>query len=273
MLPPWPSYTTTIGYPHITVTRSGTIQTTLTFPPITVSEWEPSTIIGSASSRCTTESCNGNDLRRTSNVSIQSTITWPPVTWTESGTIRTTYPPTATTTGGGANPTGLGSGGGYLPCLFPLFCPPGPPPLGLPPLAINWGPPKPVTTPCAYPAPNCPPPGARPPRPGGLVVPPGLPPQEPSEVDPTETCPLIPSTTRTRTLTAVVTTTLTSTTWTQTPTPTPVIPQRPHTWNTPAWSKDETECYDSGMRALRVDLINPTDSFCESYKGEPLSPS
>ncbi|KAH7091907.1 hypothetical protein FB567DRAFT_557562 [Paraphoma chrysanthemicola] len=273
VLPPWPSYTTTIDYPRITVTRSGTIQTTLTFPPITVSEWEPSTIVVSASSRCITESCTGDDLRRTSSASIRSTTTWPPVTWTDSGTIRTTYPPTATRTGGGTDPTGGGSGGGNPPCLFPLFCPPGPPPIRLPPLTINWGPPKPVTTPCAYSAQICPPPGTTPPRPGGLVVPPGLPPQEPSEVDPTDICPLLPSTTRIKTMTAVVTTTSTSTTWTEQPTPTPVAPQRPHTFNTPDWSKDETKCYDSGMRALRVHLINPTDTFCGGYKDQSLSSS
>ncbi|KAH3998458.1 hypothetical protein HBI56_205010 [Parastagonospora nodorum] len=270
VLPPWPSYTTTVDYPRITVTRSGTIQTILTFPPLTVSQWEPSTIIASASSRCTTDSCSGEDLRRTSSVSIRSTTTWPPVTWTDSGTVRTTYPPTATRTGGGQDPTGGGGGGGgNPPCLFPLFCPPGPPPLRLPSITVIWGPPKPTTTPCAYSAPGCPAPGSKPPRPGGLVVPPGLPPQEPEEVDPEEVCPLVLSTTKIRTVTAVVTVASTSTKFTQAPTPTLIRPSGPR-FATPDWSKDELKCYDSGQRATRIHMINGVDRFCDAYKGRSL---
>jgi chitinase len=152
-------------------------------------------------------------------VSIRNTTTWPPVTWNDSGTIRTTYPPTATRTSGGQDPTGGGGsgGGGNPPSLFPLFCPPAPPRIRLPPLTISRGAPKPVTTLCAYPASPCPAPGTTPPRPGGLVVPPGLPPQDTTEVDLREVClldPSVPTTTRIKTQTAIATAISTLTAWT-----------------------------------------------------------
>ncbi|OAK98905.1 hypothetical protein IQ06DRAFT_356896 [Phaeosphaeriaceae sp. SRC1lsM3a] len=78
VLPPWPSLTSTIDYPRITVTESGSIKTTLTFPPLTISRWEPETIVINNQESCTT-SCTDNDNRlRTSSVKISTTTTWPP---------------------------------------------------------------------------------------------------------------------------------------------------------------------------------------------------
>lgn len=259
VLPPYPGFTTTIDYPLITVTESGTVKTTLTFPPLTISTWLPSTIVVRPPNRCTATSCaSDNDNRRTSSVDISTTTIWPPVTFTTSGTVSTTRPPSST--GGGIG----------LPCLWPL-CPPGPPPALHPPhITISFGPPKPITTKCAFPALDCPPPPARPPFPGiPWVPPPGAPPLVPEkQANPDEICFLDPTTSRTLTSTVSATATSTSTVFTSDPIPT--VPM--HTWNQPDWSKDENKCYNSGQVALRKHLITPVDEFCAAYKGQHLSP-
>ncbi|KAF1942660.1 hypothetical protein EJ02DRAFT_345196 [Clathrospora elynae] len=89
VLLPYTSFTTTIDYPRITVTESGSIKTTLTFPPLTVSSWAPTTIVVSGRNGCTSTnpaSCtNTTDNHRTSTVAISRSTTWPWVTYTSSG--------------------------------------------------------------------------------------------------------------------------------------------------------------------------------------------
>lgn len=184
VLPPWPSHTTTVEYPRITVTEGNTVKTTLTFPPITVSRWEPSTIIIDGSPYCTT-SCTSDDRddkKRTSAVELRKTTVWPPVTYTTDGTVKTTRPHETDGPGGtrpsDSDPTNLPAdsdpadpkpdpdpedppGDGENPCKWP-DCPPAPPRLPIPSLTIRWGPPEPTVEPCAYPALSCLTPGNRP---------------------------------------------------------------------------------------------------------------
>ncbi|KAF2271257.1 glycoside hydrolase [Westerdykella ornata] len=267
VLPPWPSFTTTVDYPRITVTRSGTIQTTLTFPPLTVSRWEPSTIVVDGSR--TTSSCPEDDQSRTSRVRIKTTSTWPVVKYTSSGTVHTTRPPTRTSDP--PSPPGKDEDPDDGPCFF--NCPPPPPPGIRPPnLTIRPGPPRPTTTPCAFPANVCPP-GQRP-RPGlGGILGPAE--EEVEEVDPKEICLLRPS--KTKTLTAILTVSTDVTTIVApepTPSEPPVMPQPPtHTWTQVDHSKDRVRCYNRGQEALRIHMINPVESYCETVlrNGEHIS--
>ncbi|KAF2661571.1 glycoside hydrolase family 18 protein [Lophiostoma macrostomum CBS 122681] len=129
-LPPYTSFTTTVDYPRITVTESGTTKTTLTFPPLTVSSWAPTTIVVGGRYSCTTSnsaSCTdtGNN-RRTSSVQISQSTTWP------------------------GNPDDPD----HSHCLWPFYPPP-PPHIPLPRLTIRNGPPKPTTNECAWPTLTC----------------------------------------------------------------------------------------------------------------------
>lgn len=296
VLPPWPSFTSTIDYPRITVTESGSIKTTLTFPPLTVSRWEPETIVINDQGSCTT-SCTDTDNRlRTSSVKVSTTTTWPPVTYYDNGERKTTYPPPPgpEETGGG------GGGGGKPPCPWP-FCPGPPPPIKLPSLTISNGPPKPTVPPCAFPALTCLPPGTNPSPPGGTGAPDPNTPigPEPDDPDPEDevdeddlTCALDPDDPDaggedggndeggTTTITVTPgggTTTRTTTIFTTPPITTPrttttvfttVTPPQPK--KSPDFSKDQVKCYDSGQVANRAKLISTADGWCKSSKNKKL---
>ncbi|EAT76454.1 hypothetical protein SNOG_16082 [Parastagonospora nodorum SN15] len=233
VLPPYTSYTSTIDYPRITVTESGTIKTTLTFPPLTISR----------------------------------STTWPPVTYSENGSRRTTRPPVSSKTNGPNPPDGSG---GDDPCQL---CPPPPPPLSLPRLTINWGAPKPTTTPCAWPTLTCLPLGSDPSSlPGGGGDPSRpIPIPIPIEEDPEEEKRLcLLRTTKAKTVRVTVTSTQESTTFVEAPTTT-TTKEAPPPKKTPDFSKDQVKCYDSGQWTRRARMINAGDAYCErSLKGHTV---
>jgi chitinase len=288
VLPPYTSFTTTVDYPRVTVTESGTVKTTLTFPPLTVSSWAPTTIVVSGRSGCTdTATCtNTADNRRTSTVDISRSTTWPWVTWTSSGTrylTRAPGPSVIPTTNPKPDPEG-GSDGGDDPCLWP-FCPPRPPHLSLPHITINFGLPKPTTTPCAWPTLTCAPgpnPGPGPgngphPTPGPIpILTPTDPEPEEDEEEQSEFCQLSQKTTKRVTRTVGVTITATSevTTWTE-PTKTSTTTTTKESEPTlvgPDWSKDVTKCYDSGQWTRRGRMISAADNFCNNFlKGKTIT--
>ncbi|KAF2714297.1 glycoside hydrolase family 18 protein [Pleomassaria siparia CBS 279.74] len=272
VLPPYTSFTTTIDYPRITVTESGTIKTTLTFPPLTVSSWAPTTIIVGGRKVCTatatgTSSCTEmEDNHRTSTVAISRSITWPEVTYTSSSTRRTTRPPPPTKSG---NPDDKG-------CPFPFICPPLPPKINLPPITINFGPPKPTTTPCAWqtltcnPKPGPPGTGPNPTSNPHLLPPPseGNEEDEEDEEDEHEFCTLQ---SRSKTTVGITVTATTIKTVIVKPTPTPTTTQPPPA-KTPDFDKDEIKCYDSGQWTRRARMINAADTICDGYlKGKTLT--
>ncbi|KAF2024263.1 hypothetical protein EK21DRAFT_104790 [Setomelanomma holmii] len=275
VLPPWPSYTTTIDYPRITVTEDNTIKTTLTFPPLTISRWEPSNIVVSGRASCTTSCIDEQNNRRTSSVKISTTTIWAPVPYTTDGTIKTTRPPSTTDAGGG------GRGGGKPPCPWPI-CPGPPPPLNLPSLTINVGPPKPTVTPCAYPAAPCTPPGTTPPPNPGETGFPDPDPTEPAQEEVNEevdkedlTCRALPSNSSEPGDGDATTSKKPDPTTTKQPDPTtskqpdPTTKQSPPK-KTPGFSKDEIKCYDSGQVARRGHVLTPVDAWCVANKGKTL---
>ncbi|KAL0934896.1 LysM domain-containing protein [Colletotrichum truncatum] len=162
-LPPWTKATSTIDYPIVTVT-DGTWTSKATRRPITVTEWvfEPMTITESRRPPGPTSTSSSSDDGGIIIVTwpkFDSTTTWPPITYTKDGSTRKTRPnPT--------NPTHP------PPPPPPGPDPPPPPPRGewpTPPIVISHGtPPRPTTTPCAFPAWQCPPPpGTHPDSPWG----------------------------------------------------------------------------------------------------------
>jgi chitinase len=282
VIPPYTSYTTTVDYPRITVSESGTPRTTITFPPLTVSTWAPRTVVVEGRVGCTGDNtastCTNTDQnRRTSTIGISRSTTWPPVTWTESGTVRTTRPPgPSKTTNPDPNPTNNPGGGGDPDddpnCLWPL-CPPPPPPIRLPQLTINWGSPKPTTTACAWPTLTCLPPGSDPSQiPGGGGDPSRPPGAIPVDTDPEDeedeedACSLPQKTTKTVGVTVTATSEQTSWVPVSTTTTAPDPPKK-----TPDFSKDVVKCYDSGQWTRRARMITAGDQFCElSLKGHTL---
>jgi chitinase len=181
VFPPYPKYTTTLDYPRVTITESGTVKTTRTFPPLTISLFPMSTMVVSGRDECTDTSTNCEEAAgrtRTSIPEFSTTTTWPPVTWTSTGRLSSYTPPPGT-----RGPDDPKNPSVKPPCLF---CPPGPPHIKLPGIHIHPGTPKPTTKPCSYPGPTCPypgppgPPGTNPPGTGppGTSVPPGGDPDE-----------------------------------------------------------------------------------------------
>ncbi|EMD61573.1 carbohydrate-binding module family 18 protein [Bipolaris sorokiniana ND90Pr] len=256
VLPPYTSFTTTVDYPRITVTESGTVKTTLTFPPLTV-----------------------NDDRRTSIVQISSSTTWPYVTYTTSGTRRTTRPgPNSNTPGGGGSGGGGGDDGGG--CKL-LICPP-PPRISFPHLTISHGPPKPTVTPCAWPTLNCPkpgpPPGPGPTSGGGMsIIPPGDnqeddQEEEDEEEEEEEACAIRKRATKTIGVT-VTATSRTTVIVTPTTTTTTTTKQPPPPAKTPDFSRDRKHCYDGvGQWTRRARMIDSADKYCDqSLKGKKLT--
>ena len=300
VLPPYTSFTTTVDYPRITVTESGSVKTTLTFPPLTVSSWAPTTIVVGGRQGCIetgTASCtNVDNNRRTSTVQISSSTSWPYVTYTSSGTRRTTRPEATSsknpdpqnsnTPGGGENDgSGDGGGGGGCKLPFPLVCPPPPPRISIPLITISHGPPKPTIAPCAWPTLNCPKPGPPPgpnPTSGGstVVVPPSEneeddEEEEDEEEEEEEACAIRQRTTKTVgttiTATSEKTFTVTPTTTSKTSTKTTKQPSPPA--KTPDFNNDKKHCYDGlGQWTRRARMIDSADKYCElSLKGKTLT--
>ncbi|KAF3046279.1 hypothetical protein E8E11_003097 [Didymella keratinophila] len=169
-------------------------------------------------------------------------------------------------------------------CIWP-FCSPPPPPIPIPILSINFGPPKPTDSPCAWPTLTCKPgpgpaDGSNPtsgPRPG--VVPPVYEDSQEEEEEKEEEeeeedewiCLLRPKTTKTRTIgvtvtaTSDVTTTKAATTTTTSKAPKPSLAG-------PDWNKDVVTCYDSGQWTRRGRMIDIVDKFCTDYlKGKTIT--
>jgi chitinase len=279
VLPPYTSYTSTIDYPRITISESGTVKTNLTFPPLTVSSWAPTTIVvdggrPSCTGTNTASSCTEVDQnRRTSTIQISTSTTWPPVTWTdESGIRRTTSPPVPSRTKDPNPPGGGGGGGGDDPCLL---CLPPPPHIDLPHIPINFGATKPTTTPCAWPTLTCLPPGSIPSSiPGGGNGPSGpipVPVEEDPEDDPEEEKSLCRLRTKTtKTVGVTVTSVQDVTTFVEPPTTTTTKAAAPPK-KTPDFSKDTVKCYDSGQWTNRARMVNAADAYCErSLKGHTV---
>ena len=279
VLPPYTSFTTTIDYPRITVTESGTVKTTLTFPPLTVSSWAPTTIVVGGRKGCTatgTASCsNVDDNRRTSSVIISSSTTWPYVSYSTSGTLRITRPEGTSTSRDPQNSNSPGGGGGgddggggcKLP--WPLVCPPPPPKISIPSITISHGPPKPTTIPCAWPTLNCPkppPPGTGPRPTGGPILPPPGGEEEEEEEDEEEeeeACALRPSSTKTVGVTVTATSVKTVIATPSSTKPTSTKPPPPPK-KTPDFSKDKKHCYDGlGQWTRRARMIDSADKMCE----------
>jgi hypothetical protein len=141
VLPPWPSWTTTLDYPLVTVS-SESWTTTITHTPITESSWWISLITIEGPAKTTTSvfpgptRTGGSVEVRTSTPTLSSS-TWPPVYYSDpDGNGHKTTPP-------GPPP--------------PITSPPGVKP---PPITVhNTGPPSPTIDPFPLPCPpgKCPP--------------------------------------------------------------------------------------------------------------------
>ncbi|EQB55726.1 hypothetical protein CGLO_04341 [Colletotrichum gloeosporioides Cg-14] len=90
VLPPWPSMTSTIDFPRITVTRD-TWVSTITRPPITVTKWALSTVVVTTPVPASTTT---DGIILIFPPILSSTKTWPPITATLS------CPPGTDNTGG-----------------------------------------------------------------------------------------------------------------------------------------------------------------------------
>ncbi|KAF1943672.1 hypothetical protein EJ02DRAFT_510814 [Clathrospora elynae] len=299
VLPPYTSFTTTIDYPCTTVTESGTVKTTLTFPPLTVSSWALTTIVVGGRTGCTetgTASCtNADDNCRTSTVQISSSTSWPYVTYSSSGVRRTTRPEgvstngpdpqNSNTPGGGSNNGGGGSGGGGCPLPWPLVCPPPPPKIPIPHITIGHGPPKPTTNPCVWPTLGCPKPGPPPgpgptPSSGGSAFPPlgnnEEDPDEEDEEEEEEACAIRPRTTTTTvtpTAGTVTITTIKTVIATPKPSTTTTFTTVQPPAKTPDFSKDKKHCYDGvGQWTRRARMVDSADKMCNlNLKGKTLT--
>ena len=122
LFPPWTSATSTLDYPLVTVT-DGTWRTTITRPPITVSEWvfDPVTITGpprggpAPTFTSTTSSSTGVfPIVLIPPPPFGTTSTWPPVTYVDKSGSSKTAQPTGTPHPGPPGPPGPpgGKGGG-----------------------------------------------------------------------------------------------------------------------------------------------------------------
>jgi len=153
VLPPLPAETlTTIDYPRIPVTSAGTVQGTLTFPPITVTEYALSTMIIPSGQSQANNKRAADDAQVTTQASncdmyficqallivaqpkLSTTTSWPENTWTDArGFAYTTQP-----------------------AKDPLNFPPPNYQLNVPTLHVRNGAPSPTVTQCAFPALSCP---------------------------------------------------------------------------------------------------------------------
>ncbi|PVI00005.1 glycoside hydrolase family 18 protein [Periconia macrospinosa] len=248
VLPPYTSFTSTVDYPRITVTENNTIKTTLTFPPLTVSSWAPTTIV----------MASGEPLL-----------------------LQLAAPPLGQMLD--IQRVELFEGPGHLPqphqtiqtmeaVHFHSAHPPPPPRISLPSITIGFGPPKPTTIPCAWPTLTC-----LPPRPGpttgpGIIIPPPGPEDDEEEEDEEDEEGFCAYQKRSSNPGRTTTTTFITVTPTRsislTTTTTTVQPPA----KTPDFSKDDIKCYDSGQWTRRARMINVADAICNDYlKGKTLT--